>query len=104
LRPRITSTVAGTSAATSAGATVWAKKYSIVSMSWLASAIKSPERPPHQIGRRQRVELAVKIDPHLGEQPVGDVVRQPRFDPVQDAGERRSRPSRISSTANGAPS
>ena len=40
----VSSTVAGTSSATSAGATVCAKKYSIVSMSWLASAIRSPER------------------------------------------------------------
>ena len=41
---KLTSTADGTSSATSAGATVWAKKYSIVSISWLASAIKSPER------------------------------------------------------------
>ena len=34
----------GTSTATNAGATVWAKKYSTVSTSWEASAIRSPER------------------------------------------------------------
>ncbi len=38
------STVEGTSTATNAGATVWAKKYSMVSTSWLARAIRSPER------------------------------------------------------------
>ena len=43
-KARVSNTAAGTSTATSAGATVWAKKYSIVSMSWLASAIRSPER------------------------------------------------------------
>jgi hypothetical protein len=46
----------------------------------------------HQVGRRQRVELAVEIDAQLGEQAIGDVMRQPAFDPVQDAGERRREP------------
>ena len=44
---------------------------------------------PHQIGRREGIELAVEIDAHLGQQAIGDVVRQPALDPVQDAGERR---------------
>ncbi len=44
---------------------------------------------PHQIGRRQRVELAVEIDPHLGQQAIGDIVRPPTLDPMQDPGERR---------------
>ena len=45
--------------------------------------------PPHQIGRRQSVELAEQIDPHLRQQPVGDVVRQPGFEPMKETGERR---------------
>ena len=45
--------------------------------------------PPHQIGRRQGVELAEQIDPHFRQQPIGDVVRQPGFEPVQEPGERR---------------
>src|SRR3546814_3764559 len=38
------STTAGTSTATKAGATVWAKKYSTSSISWVASVIRSPVR------------------------------------------------------------
>ena len=45
--------------------------------------------PPHQISRRQGVELAEQIDPHFRQQPIGDVVRQPGFEPVEEAGERR---------------
>jgi len=43
----------------------------------------------HKVGRCQCVELAVEIDAQLGEQAIGDVVRQPAFDPVQDAGQWR---------------
>jgi hypothetical protein len=39
-----TNAAAGTSTATKAGATVWAKKYSTSSTSWVASAIRSPVR------------------------------------------------------------
>ena len=38
------STLTGTSTATMAGAMVWAKKYSTVSTSWVASATRSPDR------------------------------------------------------------
>ena len=41
---RTATTAAGTRMATKAGATVWAKKYSTSSMSWVASAIRSPVR------------------------------------------------------------
>ena len=41
---RRATTAAGTRMATKAGATVWAKKYSTSSMSWVASAIRSPVR------------------------------------------------------------
>jgi hypothetical protein len=40
----VDSTAAGTRIATNAGATVWAKKYSISSMSWVATPTRSPER------------------------------------------------------------
>ena len=40
----VTNTAAGTRTATKAGATVWAKKYSTVSTSWVAIATKSPVR------------------------------------------------------------
>ena len=43
----------------------------------------------HQIGRRQRVELAEDVDAHLGQQAEGHVVRQPGFQPVQHARQRR---------------
>ena len=42
-----------------------------------------------QIGRRQRVQLAVQIDAHHRQQPVRHVVRQERFEPVQQPGHRR---------------
>ena len=38
------STTAGTITATKAGATVWAKKYSTFSTSWVAMAVRSPVR------------------------------------------------------------
>ena len=44
---------------------------------------------PRQIGGRQRVELAEDVEAHVGEQPVGHVVGEPRFEPVQEARERR---------------
>ena len=43
-QPSTTRTAAGTSTATKAGATVWAKKYSTISTSWVASAMRSPVR------------------------------------------------------------
>ena len=48
--------------------------------------------PAHQIGRRQRIELAEGVDAHLGQQAEGHVVRQPGFEPVQDA--RQAAPRR----------
>ena len=46
----------------------------------------------HEIGRRQRVELAEGVDAHLGQQAEGHVVRHPGFQPVQHA--RRAAPRR----------
>ena len=40
----VASTAAGTRIATKAGATVWAKKYSTSSTSWVAIPIRSPVR------------------------------------------------------------
>ena len=48
--------------------------------------------PPHEIGRRQPVQLAEGVDPHLRQQPVGHVVRDPGFEPVHDAGQGRQHP------------
>ena len=45
--------------------------------------------PAHQIGRRQRVELAEGVDAHLGQQAEGHVVGQPGLEPVQDARQGR---------------
>ncbi len=42
-----------------------------------------------QIGGRERFEPGEERDAHLGEQAVGHVVREPRFEPVQQPGERR---------------
>ncbi len=67
-RPARATTAAGTRMATKAGATVWAKKYSTSSMSCVASAIKIAGAPAHQVGRRQRIELAEGVDAHLGQQ------------------------------------
>ena len=58
---------------------------------------------PHQIGRRQRVELAEQVDPHLGQQPVGDVVGEPAFEPVEQPGERRGEAEQRSAGAVGRP-
>ena len=49
----------------------------------------------HQVGRRQRIELAEDVEPHLGQQPERHVMSNPGFQPVQDAGQRskyRQRP------------
>ena len=77
----------GTSTATNAGAIVWAKKYSTVSMSWVAGR-PGRRSGADQVGGRERFEPG-RGDAHLGEQAVGHVVREPRFEPVEQPGERR---------------
>ena len=44
--------------------------------------------PAQQVGRRELVQLVVERDPHVGQQAEGHVVGDPRFEPVQEAGER----------------
>ena len=44
---------------------------------------------PHQIGRRQLIELAEHVDPHVRQQAERHVVGDPGFQPVQQAGQRR---------------
>ena len=41
----------------------------------------------HQIGGRQPVQLVEQRDAHFRQQPEGDIVGQPGFRPVQDAGQ-----------------
>jgi hypothetical protein len=50
--------------------------------------------PLEEIGGRQRFELRIELDAHLGEQAIGHVVCEPGFDPVQDPGERRNEQQR----------
>ena len=45
--------------------------------------------PARQVGRRQGIEHAEQPEPHVGQQPVRDVVRQPRLEPVQESRDRR---------------
>ncbi len=45
--------------------------------------------PPHQIGRRQLVQLAEHVDAHVRQQAERHVVRDPGFQPMQQAGQRR---------------
>ncbi len=52
-------------------------------------AQKVARAPARHIGWGQGVEFAEDVDAHLGQQAVGHVVGDPRFHPVQDAGERR---------------
>ena len=47
-----------------------------------------------QVGRGQAVQLAEDVETHVGQEPVGDVVGEPRLDPVQQPGQRRDDPQR----------
>ena len=55
------------------------------------------------LGFENKAVLLVKVDPHLGEEAVGDVVRQPRFDPVQEPGERRGQAEEDQEIGKGRP-
>ena len=81
-------TTVGTSTATAAGVTVCAKKYSMNSMSCVAVVARSPERRCTK-RRPEPVELPEEVDPHVGEQTIGEVVGEPRLEPVEEPGERR---------------
>ena len=58
---------------------------------------------PRQIGGGERVELPEHVQAHVGEQPVGHVVGEPRLDPVQEARERRHHGERHEQEAEGLP-
>ena len=63
---------------------VWAKKYSISSMSWVATPTRSPRAPPRQIGGRQRSRACGTASMRMSvEQPVRHVVGEPGLEPVQ---------------------
>ena len=48
-----------------------------------------PRAPPRQVRGREGVERPEEPEAHVGEEPVGDVVGQPRLEPVEESGERR---------------
>jgi len=82
---------------------VWAKKYSISSMSCVAT--------PEQIagasastGRAgpQRHQLAEEAHAHVREQAIGHVVREPGLEPVEHAGGRRHQQQRHQQCAGSA--
>ncbi len=54
-----------------------------------------------EIRRRERVELPEHVEAHVGEQPIGGVVREPGLEPVQQAGERRDDAEREEERARG---
>ena len=45
--------------------------------------------PAHHVSRGQPVELFEKRNAHLGQQPKGHIVRNPRLQPMKDARNRR---------------